>query len=172
MRFVEGCSFNEFQTYLVRIGLYTANGELEKLKAQLGSKQLNLIVFRENNEIIGHALWHETNTDEHRKGDSRDKEDKEILHGFFGEKKDFVELHELWLTTEHRGKGYGKLFFNFFEEYMRNKGYDSVIYYAFDPAAVGICRQRGYKEAYGVKEAGPYGNIETMYVFYIQLRKK
>jgi GNAT superfamily N-acetyltransferase len=172
MRFVEDCSFQEFSTYLAKIGQYTAKGELEKLKGYLDSKLFNLIVFRENHEIIGHAIWHETNTEEHRKGIPRDKEDKEILHRFFGGKKDFVELHELWLTTEHRGKGYGKLFFNFFEGCMRDKGYDSVIYYAFDPAAVAICRKRGYKEAYGVKEAGPYGNIETMYVFYLQLRKK
>jgi GNAT superfamily N-acetyltransferase len=170
VRFAEGYGFEEFKAYLAKIGQYTKQGELEKLKGYLDSNHFNLIMFRENNEIIGHAIWHGTNTEEHRKGEPRDKEDKEILHRFFGgKKKDFVELHELWLTTEHRGKGYGKLFFNFFEDYMRNKGYDSVIFYAFDPAAVAICRQRGYKEAYGVKEAGPYGNIETMYVFYLQL---
>jgi hypothetical protein len=54
---------------------------------------------------------------------------------------------------------------------MRNKGYDAVIYYAFDPAAVAICRKRGYGEAYGVTEAGPYGNIETMYVYCMRLQK-
>ena len=162
-------TFGEFAKYLARIGQYVASGELEKLKAYLDSGLFNLIVFRENDNIIGHAIWHETNTEEHRKGDPRDKEDKEILHRFFGGKNDFIELHELWLTKEHRGKGYGKLFFDFFEGYMRKKGHDSIIYYAFDPAAIGICRQRGYKEAYGVKEAGPYGEIETMYVFYLQL---
>lgn len=57
------------------------------------------------------------------------------------------------MTEEHRGKGYGKRFFDFFEEYMRRKGYDSLVYYAFDPAAVAICRKRGYNEAYGLKEA-------------------
>jgi len=170
MRFVEGCKFEEFSAYLAKLGLYSGKGELERLKGHLDKKHFNLIVFRENDEIIGHAIWHETNTEEHRKGDARDKEDKEILQRFFGGKKDFIELHELWLTKEHRGKGYGKRFFDFFEDYMRNKGYDSIIYYAFDPAAVAICRQRGYKEAYGVKEAGPYGNIETMYVFYLRLR--
>jgi len=35
------------------------------------------------------------------------------VFGFFGEKRDFVELHELWLTEEHREKGHGKLFFDF-----------------------------------------------------------
>jgi GNAT superfamily N-acetyltransferase len=172
LKFVEGCNFEEFKAYLAKIGQYTKKGALETLKAHLDSKQCNLIVFRENNKIIGHAIWHETDTEEHRRGEPRDREDKEILHTFFGEKKDFVELHELWLTTEHRGKGYGKRFFDFFEDYMRRKGYDSIIYYAFDPAAIAICRQRGYKEAYGVKEPGPYGNVETMYVFYMQLPKK
>jgi len=171
LRFIEGCNFEGFSTHLAKNGLYTGRGELEKLKGRLDSKHFNLIVFMENDEIIGHGIWHKTNTEEHRKGDPRDKEDKEILRRFFGEKKDFIELHELWLTKEHRGKGYGESFFDFFEDYMRNKGHDSIIYYAFDPAAVAICRQRGYKEAYGLKEAGPYGEIETMYVFYLQLRK-
>ena len=69
------------------------------------------------------------------------------------------------------GKGYGKQFFNYFEPYMRNKGYDEIVYYAFDPGAVRLCRKRGYKEAYGVKEAGPYGKYETDYVFYLKLKK-
>jgi len=105
MRFVESCDFEEFSRYLAKIGQYVADGELEKLRAFINSNLLNLIVFREKDEIIGHAIWHETNTEEHRKGDPRDKKDKEILLGFFGEKKKFVELHELWLTKEHRGKG-------------------------------------------------------------------
>lgn len=171
MKFVEGCEFEELSRYLAKIGQYTAKGELERLKAFIDSNLFNLIVFRENDEIIGHAIWHETNTEEHRKGDPRDKEDREILLGFFGGKKDFVELHELWVTGEHRGKGYGKRFFDFFEEHIRNKGYDSIIYYAFDPAAIAICRQRGYKEAYGINEAGPYGEPETCYAFCLQLRK-
>jgi len=171
MRFVEGCDFQEFSKYLARIGQYTSEGELVRLRNSLESGRSNLIVFRENGEIIGHAIWHETDTEEHRKGDPREKEDREILHGFMGKGKEFIELHELWLTQEHRGKGYGKQFFDFFEEYIRNKGYDSLVYYAFDPAAIAICRKRGYKEAYGIKEAGPYGNIETMYVFHLKLRK-
>jgi hypothetical protein len=47
--------------------------------------------------------------------------------------------------------------------------YDSIVYYAFDPAAVAICRKRGYKEAYGLKEAGPFGKIETTYALYLRL---
>jgi len=156
---------------LAKIGQYTAEGELDRLRNSLESGRSNLIVFIENDKIIGHAIWHETDTEEHRKGDPREKEDREILHRFMEKGKDFIELHELWLTEEHRGKGYGKRFFDFFEEYIRRKGYDSLVYYAFDPAAVAICRKRGYKEAYGVKEAGPYGNIETMYVFYLNLKK-
>jgi len=171
MRFVEGCDFQEFSRYLAKLGQYTAEGELDRLRNSLESGRLNLIVFRDNDEIIGHAIWHETSTEEHRKGDPREKEDREILQRFMGKGKGFIELHELWLTKEHRGKGYGKQFFDFFEAYIRSKGYDSLVYYAFDPTAVAICRKRGYKEAYGIKEAGPYGKIETMYVFYLKLRK-
>jgi len=73
----------------------------------------HLIVWRENNKIIGDAIWHETSTDEHRKEVPRDEEDREILEKLLGGKKDFVELHEVWLMKEYRGRGYGKKFFDF-----------------------------------------------------------
>jgi GNAT superfamily N-acetyltransferase len=172
LRFVEGCDFKEFNQYLTNIGQYTKEGELERLKAFIGSKHFNLIVFRENNDIIGHAIWHETNTEEHRKGEPREEDDRKALHSLLGENKNFIELHELWLTSKNRGKGYGKKFFDFFEAHIRNKGYESLVFYAFDPAAMSICRKRGYIEAYGVRETGPYGNMETAHVFYRQLREK
>jgi len=171
MKFIEGCDFPEFCAYLTKLGLYAGEGELGRLKNRLESGGSNLIVFREDGQIIGHAIWHESNSEEHRKGSPREKEDREILQGFMEKGRDFVELHELWLKKEHRGKGYGKRFFDFFENYIERKGYDSIIYYAFDPAAIAICRKRGYKEAYGLKEAGPYGNVETMYVFYLKLKR-
>lgn len=170
MRFVEGCDFQEFSEYLIKLGLYAGEGELDRLRSRLESGRSTLIVFIEKDEIIGHAIWHESNTEEHTKGSPREKEDREILQGFMGKGKDFVELHELWLKKEHRGKGYGKQFFGFFEDYIERKGYDSIVYYAFDPAAVAICRKRGYEEAYGLTEAGPYGEVETMYVFYLRLK--
>ena len=113
----------------------------------------HLIVWREKDEIIGDAIWHETSTDEHRIGDPRDKEDKVILRRLLGGKKDnIIELHEVWLKEEHRGKGYGKKFFEFFEEFIRKKGYDSIVYYTDHPAAIAICRKRGYKEGFLEKE--------------------
>ena len=171
VKFVVGCNFDEFKRYLRRIGLYTEEGELLKLETLLMNKLLNLIVWRENGEIIGHAIWHETNTEEHRKGDPRDEEDRDALRKLLGGKKDFVELHEVWLVEEHRGKGYGKKFFEFFEEFIRDRGYNSIIYYVYHPAAVTICRQRGYQEVYGIEETGPKGEIETCYVFYLSLKK-
>ena len=165
VEFVVGCDLEEFKEYYKRNGYVgeLGTGELgiteEKIVTQEPS---HLIVWRENDKIIGHAIWHETNTEEHRKGDPRDKEDREILRNLLGEKRDFVELHEIWLMKEYRGKGYGKKFFAFFEEFMRKKDYDSIIYYAFHPAALTICRQRGYKEDYLTKEAE--------YVFYLLLK--
>jgi GNAT superfamily N-acetyltransferase len=103
-------------------------------------------VWRENNEIIGNAIWHETSTDEHRKGVPRDREDREILRKLLGGKKNnLVELHEVWLKEEYRGKGYGTRFFDFFEEFIRKKGYDSFVYYAEHPDALAVCRRRGCK---------------------------
>jgi len=71
MRFVVGCDFEEFKRYSKRDGV---RADLEVLKILLPKDSSCLIVWKENNEIIGHAIWHETNTEEHRKGDPRDKE--------------------------------------------------------------------------------------------------
>jgi len=171
VKFLVGCDFEEFRRYLERIGLYKEEGELEKLESLLISKFFNLIVWRENGEIIAHAIWHETNTEEHRKGVPRDKEDTEILRKLLGGKKDFVELHEVWLTEEHRVKGYGKKFFEFFEEFIRDRGYNSIIYYAYHPAAVAICRQRGYQEAYGIEETGLDEETQIACVFHLSLKR-
>lgn len=95
MRFVEGCDSGEFSRYLAKLRQYTAEGELYRLRRSLESGLFNFIVFRENGGVAGHATWHETNTEEHRKGDPGEKEDKEILEGFMGKGRDFIELHEL-----------------------------------------------------------------------------
>jgi len=145
MEFVVGCDPEEFKRYSKKPGV---RADLDVLKILLPRNSSSLIVWKENNEIIGHAIWHETNTEEHRKGDPRDREDVEILERLLGGKKDFVELHEIWLMEEYRGRGYGKKFIEFFEEFIRNKGYDSIVFYASHPAALTICRQRGYKEDY------------------------
>jgi len=167
MKLVVGCDLEEFKRYY-KINGYAGElgtGDLGITEEKIVTKNpSHLIVWRENNKIIGHSIWHETNTEEHRKGEPRDKEDREILEKLLGGKKDFVELHEIWLMKEYRGKGYGKRFFDFFEEFVRNRGYDSIVYYADHPAAITICRQRGCKEDYLTGEAE--------YVFYFSLEKK
>jgi hypothetical protein len=55
MRVVEGGDFREFSAYLTKLGLYAGEGELDRLKGSLESGSSNLIVLRENGEIIGHA---------------------------------------------------------------------------------------------------------------------
>ena len=69
-----------------------------------------------------------------------------------GKKGNIVELHEIWLRKKYRGKGYGTRFFEFFEGFIGKKGYDSIVYYADQPAAIAICRKRRYKEAFLEKE--------------------
>jgi len=161
----------EFRRYLRKIAFYKDENELKRFEAFVKAKLFNLIVWKVNDEVIGHAVWHESNTEEHRKGDPRDKVDREILEKLLGVKKDFVELHELWLIKEQRGKGYGKEFFEFFEQFIKNKGYDKIIYYAYHPAAIAVCRQRGYLEAYGVEEVGLEGEKQTCYVFCLSLKR-
>jgi GNAT superfamily N-acetyltransferase len=116
--------------------------------------------------ILGHAIWHESNIDEHRPGVPRDEDDRELLRRPLGRKREFVELHELWLGRGHRGRGYGKRFFQFFERFVFEKGHDAIVYYAFDDAAAAICRRRGYKEAWGQRK------LEEEHAgFYLDLRK-
>ncbi|MDH5746794.1 MAG: GNAT family N-acetyltransferase [Candidatus Bathyarchaeota archaeon] len=162
----DACDLEEFKEYYKRNGFAGEQGTGELGVTEEGiitQDPSHLIVWREKNKIIGDAIWHETNTEEHRKGVPRDKEDIEILEKLLGGKKDFVELHEVWLMKEYRRRGYGKRFFDFFEEFMRNRGIDSIVFYADHPAALAICRKRGYKEDY-LKSEGEY-------VFYIPLKK-
>ena len=165
LKFVVGCELEEFKDYYRRNGFAgeQGTGELGITEEKIITQDpAHLIVWRQNNEIIGDAIWHETSTEEHREGDPRDLEDREILRKLCGGKKDnIVELHEIWLIEKYRGKGYGKRFFEFFEEFIRRNGYDSFVYYADHQAALAICRKRGYAEDY-LESAGEY-------VFYSQL---
>jgi len=161
LKFEVGCNYEKFREYRKRSGY---DGNINHLMNVVIKDPSQLIVMKENNKIVGHAVWHESNTEEHRKGDPRDKEDTEALEKLLGGKKrDFVELHEVWLIEEYRGKGYGELFHAFFEKLMKNKGYHDIIFYAHHPAAVAICRKHGYKEGGYLKELKEY-------VFYLSLK--
>ena len=165
MEFIVGCDLEEYKEYYRMLdelhNYYRALGLTDVKFGEIGpteeeiikSDPSHLIVFRENDNIVGHAVWHETTSDESRKGISRDKEDKEILRKLLGGKKDnIVELHELWLRKKHRGKDHGKKFFDFFEGFIKNQGFDSIVYYTDDHAPIAMCRRRGYKEGFLEKE--------------------
>ncbi len=109
----------------------------------------HLILFKEDTKIIGHMIWHESNTEEHSSGDEREENDRVILRRLGGSGEEFVELHELWLIRERRGRGYGKLFFDFFEAFARQRKSRHIVFYAYDPAAVTICGKRGYRGEFG-----------------------
>jgi GNAT superfamily N-acetyltransferase len=113
----------------------------------------HLIVWKDQDQIIGHAIWHETSTDEMTQGNPRLDDDRETLQRLCGGRRDnLAELHEVWLQAEHRGKGYGNRFFSFFEEFLSERGLDGIVYYSEDPAAIALCRRRGYKEGYLERE--------------------
>jgi len=122
--------------------LYSTEEEIVK------SDPTHLIAMVEDKKILGWAIWHESNTREHQKGDSRDEEDIKILEKLSNGRSEIIELHELWLKKAHRGKGYGVQFFEFFEKFVTTKGYDKIVYYADNASAISICRKRGYKESY------------------------
>jgi len=171
LRFEVGCDLEEFKIYYRKLaearewqGTFGFTEELStSWERVLVENPSLLIIMRENDEIIGHLIWHESSTDEHRKGDPRDEEDKQILNRLAGGKEDLVELHEVWLKKRYRGKGYGRQLFEFIENFLRKRGYSSFVYYADHPAAIAICRKRGYREAFMEKE--------KWYVFYHSLEK-
>lgn len=170
LKFEVGCDpeSEEFKEYWARNG-YGQESKglghdrlLEMLVDDVKVNAVQLIVWRENGKIVGHALWHESNTEEHRKGSPRHRDDREALEKLLGGKKNFVELHEWWLIETYRGKGYGNEFLDFFEVCMKSKGYVDLVFYADHAAALAAFRKHGYQE-------GGYVEGSKEYVFYHSL---
>lgn len=76
MKFVVGCDLEEFRgyyrtledlhNYYRTLGLPINVVEIDGAEEYWVTKDpSHLIVWRKNNEIVGHAIWHETKTDEH-----------------------------------------------------------------------------------------------------------
>jgi GNAT superfamily N-acetyltransferase len=158
---------------------FTHGGDIEELRAHLESMGLSLgeneerlirenperlILWRDNGELVGHTIWHVSNTSEHPDGTIRELEDRRILEDELKVEGKFIELHEIWLRDTHRGKGHGSEFFDYIEEMVDEKGYDYIVYYADHPAALSICLSRGYSYAYGIEFDGITGERARYYV--------
>jgi len=168
LEFIVGYDLLEFENYYKTIWDSIPNREKPSLdnfeRDIIIDNPSHLIVWKEGSEIIGHTIWHETYTDRHNEESPREDDDRKILEELIGKSKECVELHELWLKLEYRGRGNSKQFFPFFEKFVADSGFEFIIYYTDNEAAIHICRQRGYKEGYGVK-AGEF----TWYVFTLKL---
>ena len=108
----------------------------------------HLIIWKVENEIVGHCIWHETSIEDYATESAEDKEVREILTQMLGVRYDIVELHEVWMQTKHRGKGWGKKFFEFFENFVRERKYSAIVYYTDNPSAIALCRKRRYEEMF------------------------
>jgi GNAT superfamily N-acetyltransferase len=150
MEFIIGYDFQEFGYTLdeFRKEFIITSDISDNAEEIIREDPSHLIAFRENQEILGWAIWHESSTIEHREGDPRDELDRKIFVKLANGEKDVIELDELWLKKKYRGKGYGEQFFEFFEKFVYEKGYNIMVYYADDPAAIALCRKRGYKEEF------------------------
>ena len=145
------CDLSDLQTYYISIG--SRGSEPFKLggaeKQHLENNPKHLIIWTDNEEIVGHNIWHETSTEEMTPGDLRDVDDRDTLRKLFGGiTVNLVELHELWLRTEHRGKGYGRQFFDFFEDFVSRNEFDGIVHYTDNAAVIALCRKREYREAF------------------------
>ena len=158
--FSHGGDVKELRAHLESLGLSLGPTE-ERL---ITEKPERLILWREDGALVGHAIWHASNTKVHPDGKPRNAEDRHILEDELGVEGDFIELHEIWLSDTYRGRGYGSEFFKCFEDMVKEKGYHTIVYYADHPAAMSICLKRGYREAYGVELDGITGERSRYYV--------
>ncbi|UCE11063.1 MAG: GNAT family N-acetyltransferase [Candidatus Thorarchaeota archaeon] len=124
----------------------------------------HLITWRLSGRIIGHAIWHESSATEHTPGDKRTEQAISIHEQLMDRDTEFIELHELWLGVDYRGRGYGSAFIDFFEDFMRELGHNEIVHYTDNPSAIALFRIRGYKEAYGVVDGDNIWNV-----FYLSL---
>ncbi len=162
MRFVVGYDWEAYKGYyatLNELHAYYRKLNLDAVSYEVGvvgdaetqiikADSSHLIVWLDGDEVVGHAVWHKTSTEEHHQGNPRDEDDRSNLRKLFdGKRENLVELHEIWLRPEHRRKGFGKQFFTFFEKCIRERGFAGIVYYTENPAGIAICRQRGYREA-------------------------
>ncbi len=165
LEFIVGYDFEQFEEYYIGLNdlhtFYRTRGLRESKinelrndeRGHIESDPDHLIVWMDQDQIVGHTIWHETSTDEMTAGDPRDEDDREALRKLFGGKRgNLVELHEVWLRTEHRGKRYGHRFLTFFERFVRERGFDGIVYYTDDIAGIVLCRGRGYNEAFLERE--------------------
>src|SRR4030065_2303245 len=65
VRFVVGCDLDEFKEYWSRNGY---DGDFNHLMNVVVKDPSQLIVWREGGKVVGHAVWHETSTEESGKG--------------------------------------------------------------------------------------------------------
>ncbi|MHA1960063.1 MAG: GNAT family N-acetyltransferase [Candidatus Thorarchaeota archaeon] len=158
---VADTAYDEFKEYYAINGPWEYGPTEEK---HIRANPNHLITWRKSGKIIGHAIWHESNSREHTQGDKRTKQDYTIIERLMEEGTEFIELHELWLGVDHRGSGYGSVFFDFFENYVKDLGHKAILHHTDNPSAIALCRKRGYLEAYGVVDGD---DIWT--VFYLVL---
>ena len=148
--FLHGCDAERFKDYYRGV-----LGELGATESSIiDDDPQRLIVWLVADDIVGHAIWHPSNTMTHPSGEPREPEDRRILKHDLGVSDDFVELHEVWLREDSRGRGYGSEFFEYFESMVKRLRYRYIVYYADHPTALAICRARGYRESYGVELDG------------------
>jgi GNAT superfamily N-acetyltransferase len=141
-------NLSDLQSYYITIGTrHSESFELDGAEKQhVENNPEHLIIWTDKGEIVGHNIWHETSTEEMTPGNPLDVDDRDVLRELFvGETENLVELHELWLRTEHRRKGYGRQFFAFFEDFVSRNGFDGIVHYSEHPGVIALCRKRGYR---------------------------
>lgn len=165
LKFTVGDSLTDFEDYYSTAGLpWGKLGNVER--SHIVSNPDHLILFEDKGKIIGHAIWHESNSEEHTPGGRpREADDRRTLRRLVGRRKGFIELHELWVTPGRRGRGCGMKFLDFFERFAADRGFTHIVHHAFDPAALALCRKRGYREEFGVKS----DMTPVLYVFCLDL---
>ena len=96
VEFSHGGDIDELRNHLERLGLSLGSTE-ERL---IREKPERLILWRDEGELVGHTIWHASNTKTHPDGEPREPDDRRILEGQLNVMGDFIELHEIWLSDD------------------------------------------------------------------------
>lgn len=103
VEFSHGGDIEELRVHLEGLGLGLGLTESRLIEENPD----HLIMWRDVGVLVGHTIWHPSNAKVHPDGEEREAEDRRILEEELSVVGDFIELHEIWLSDDHRGKGYG-----------------------------------------------------------------
>ncbi len=96
-------------------------------------------------DVIGHVIWGGAGIDDAGRRLSEDGR-REVLAMLPDDRKGYLELREIWLRSEYRGRDYELKILRLFEDFARGRGHAAIVAMPRDGATVSLLRNAGYEE--------------------------